>query len=64
MKIKILKTMDGSPDGSHVLTYKEGETYDVPEGLAKVFLREKWGKAVMKRGPESNKNLNPKTETK
>lgn len=47
MKVKMLQTMRGSPDGIRVFRYLEGEIYDeksaphMPESLASVFLSEK-----------------------
>lgn len=43
MKIKMLKTIPGSPDGIKVNLYKKDEVYDnVPDSLAKVFIQEKY----------------------
>ena len=44
--IEIVKTMMGSPDGNTVNRYVAGKTYLMPEGLAAVFVREKWGRKV------------------
>ena len=44
--IEIVKTMMGSPDGNTVNRYVAGKTYLMPEGLAAVFVREKWGQKV------------------
>lgn len=38
MKILMLKTMLGSPDGITVNEYEQGGEYDVPAGLADNFL--------------------------
>jgi hypothetical protein len=38
MKLKMKKTMPGSPDGITVNLYKKDEIYDIPESLATVFL--------------------------
>ncbi len=46
MKIKMLETRMGSPDGVSVLSYSEGEQYELPDGLAQVFIAEGWAKAV------------------
>jgi hypothetical protein len=35
--LKMKKTVKGSPDGITARDYKEGETYEVPEALARVF---------------------------
>ena len=44
MKIKMLKTRQGSPDGIIVNTYISGETVDVPDELAHVFVRQRWAR--------------------
>lgn len=44
MKIKMLKTRQGSPDGISVYTYCAEDIVDLPEELAKVFLRKRWAK--------------------
>ncbi len=36
--VKISKEIKGSPDGTSVITYAEGETYDLPEELANSFI--------------------------
>lgn len=41
-KIVMLETKKGSPDGLVVLRYDKGITYDIPEGLANVFIKEGW----------------------
>lgn len=38
MKIEMLKTASGSPDGTSVKNYEKGQVYDVPDDLAKVFV--------------------------
>lgn len=38
MKVRMLKTVKGSPNGIKVQNYKVGETYDVPEALLKCFI--------------------------
>lgn len=38
MKIKMLKTKKGSPDGAIVNTYLVGREYDMPDSLADVFV--------------------------
>ncbi len=42
MKIKMLITRQGSPDGIIVNTYNSGETVDMPDELAHVFIRQRW----------------------
>ena len=36
--VLMLATQDGSPDGFTVREYEKGETYDIPEDLAKSFV--------------------------
>ncbi len=59
VRIHILETRDGSPDGITVVRYRPGETHDMPVDLAAVFLREGWGKVVPKR-----KDTGPAPENK
>lgn len=42
MKIRMLQTQKGSPDGIQVNEYEQGKKYDLPESLAEVFLDNKW----------------------
>lgn len=42
MLIKMLQTRRGSPDGFIVQRYYKGETYDLPELLARRFLNNGW----------------------
>ena len=46
MKIRMLKTKNGSPDGLAVLTYDEDKVYELPEDLARVFIKQKWAKRL------------------
>jgi hypothetical protein len=46
MKIKMKHTRYGSPDGVRVDEYKKGETYDIRETLATIFLKEGWAVKV------------------
>jgi hypothetical protein len=46
MKIKMLETRLGSPNGVLVLPYTEGEEYELPDSLGRVFLTEGWARAV------------------
>lgn len=50
VKIKMLETRTGSPDGMTVRSYARGEQYELPDGLAQVFVSEGWGKQVQERG--------------
>lgn len=38
MKVKMLKSTQGSKDGIHVEHFKEGTEYDFPDSLAKCFI--------------------------
>lgn len=58
MKVKMLKTKAGSPDGIEVRTYQEGEVYDLPLSLSDVFIREKWG-VLAEAGPVEDKMIAP-----
>jgi hypothetical protein len=42
MKIRMLQSTKGSPDGIEVRQYEAGTKYDVPEELAAVFLSQGW----------------------
>ncbi|GJL78805.1 MAG: hypothetical protein NPINA01_17940 [Nitrospinaceae bacterium] len=46
MEIKMLETRMGSPDGVSVFSYSKGKEYELPEGLARVFINEEWAKPV------------------
>ncbi len=65
MRIMMLQTMDGSPDGVTVNQYRKGETYDVPDSLGTVFLKEKWAeRAKAKPDAEENKQRKGPKENK
>jgi hypothetical protein len=44
MRILVTKTTRAAPDGVTVRSYRAGETAEMPEDLARVFLREGWGR--------------------
>ena len=44
MRILVTKTTRAAPDGVTVRSYRAGETAEMPAGLARVFLREGWGR--------------------
>lgn len=46
MKVKMSRTCYGSPDGMRVAEYKKGETVDLPDALAEVFVQQRWAVAV------------------
>jgi hypothetical protein len=78
MKIRMLKTMRGSPNGVDIFVYREGEEYDLSRDaraldLANVFLREGWAESAEKPAPKpvedkktppENKNLASAPENK
>ena len=63
MKIKMQSTRYGSADGVRVDEYKKGETYDVPETLASIFLKEGWAVKVDKT-PRQKKDAGAALENK
>lgn len=72
MRIKMKSTRYGSADGVQVEEYKKGETYNVRETLATIFLEEGWAVEVDQLlrkkkdqgiAPE-NKAVKPKRTTK
>ncbi len=46
MRILVTRTTRAAPDGVRVTTYESGAEAEHPEGLARVFLREGWGRSV------------------
>ncbi len=48
MKVKMNRTCYGSPDGMRVAEYKKGETVDLPDALAEVFVQQHWAVKVDK----------------
>lgn len=48
MKVKMLETKKGSPNGIIVNTYHEGEGYDLPPSLGRVFLENGWAESISK----------------
>lgn len=55
VRIKMLETRTGSPDGMTVCSYSKGEQYELPDRLAQVFVQEGWGKPVQERGRKPRK---------
>ena len=49
MKVKMHRTCFGSPDGMRVDEYQKGATYDLPEELARVFLKQRWATPALKK---------------
>jgi len=65
MKVRMLQTMKGSPDGIQVKEYQAGEVYDLPPSLASVFLREKWAKQDKSlKGPSKTKEVKGEAKAK
>jgi len=46
MKILMVETKKGSPDGINISEFAKGKEYDLPPGLADVFIHEGWAKIV------------------
>lgn len=46
MQIQITRSVPGSPNGIDVIDYQAGETVEMPDHLAAVYVREGWGKAI------------------
>ncbi len=44
MRIRVTKTTRAAPDGVTVHSYRAGETAEMPEDLARVFLRDGWSR--------------------
>jgi len=44
MRLVMLRTVRGSPDGAQVLTYEADREYEVPDSLTRVFLAEGWAR--------------------
>ncbi len=62
MRILVTQTTRAAPDGVTVRSYRAGETAEMPEDLARVFLREGWGRAV--EAAPANKALDGAPENK
>lgn len=43
-RIEVLRTTRAAPDGITVRRYRAGEIHELPDHLARVFLREGWGR--------------------
>ena len=64
MKVKMKATRYGSPDGMRVDEYKKGETYDMRDALAAIFLEEGWAVKVVKiSGRTKNAGAAPENKT-
>ena len=64
MLIKVLKTTKASKNelGIEVFEYLQGETYDIYQELAEVFLKEGWGEKAIDN--LENKDIKPKKGNK
>ena len=62
MKLTMVRTVKASPDGIEVRTYEEGQTYDLPHELARIFLAEGWAviPAEEEVGPSESKPYRPR----
>ena len=65
MKLKMKETIKAAsdPSGAHTKEYQEGESYDVHDSLAKVFIKEKWAEKAKSAAP-SNKAQGKAPENK
>jgi len=46
MKVRMVSTQKGSPNGIAIKLYTKGKVYDVPDELGKVFLQESWAEKL------------------
>ena len=62
MKLKMLETRSGSPDGVSTVLYERDREYELPDDLAYVFIKEKWARTVGKKdfgsAPENKSVVN------
>ncbi len=62
MKIKMLETRSGSPDGVSTVLYEKDREYELPDDLACVFIKEKWARTACKKdlgsAPENKSVVN------
>lgn len=64
VKVKMLTTCKGSPDGMVTNVYEEGEVYDMPDSLAEVFLDEmEVAEVFVEEEPEGESDEEPKGES-
>jgi hypothetical protein len=49
--IRVLTNTAASPNGIQVNVYEAGRSYELPEELARVFVREGWGVEVLPNAP-------------
>ena len=62
MQIKVLKTTNAASNqtGNFLKEYKEGETYEIFDELAQVFIDEKWGVLALEEKAFDNETLENK----
>jgi hypothetical protein len=58
MKVLMLASKKGSPDGIRVFLYESGKEYNLPDRLANIFIAEGWAESVIEHEPA------PQYETK
>ena len=58
MKVRMLVSKLGSPDGIRVHDYEVGKEYDLPDRLANIFIAEGWAEKLIEHEPT------PQYETK
>ena len=51
MKVQMLVSKKGSPDGIRVFLYESGKEYDLPDRLANIFIAEGWAEKVIEHEP-------------
>jgi hypothetical protein len=59
MKVKMLVTKLGAPDGIHVEEFKAGEVYDHPPSLSEPWIEAKVCKPAAKPAPAKDKATAP-----
>jgi len=40
MKVRMKEDKQAAPDGINIIDYQKGRTYDMPEGMAKAFIKQ------------------------
>jgi hypothetical protein len=61
MKVRMLTTKLGSPNGLEVREYEAGQKYDMPESLAEIFLSQGWAEEDKELVPEIKAEAPPAT---
>jgi hypothetical protein len=64
MKVKMLITKSGSPDGLRLGEYQARQTYDLPPRLAMIFLKAGWAQEVKDLGRSPETKAAPPTAAK